>query len=143
MGKPKFTPGPWTIERYYPYREKYPIQIRKVYEGKAFRNELICSIPYRVTLQKKEKSEANASLISAAPDLYKALKDACYELCHQNGCADDLKCDYWDSDKEVCTNADGECFVQNWLALLALARGEKAPKNNTKNTNNMKNKEIH
>lgn len=43
-------------------------------EGKAFRNELICSIPYRVTLQKKEKSEANAALIAAAPEMYNMLK---------------------------------------------------------------------
>lgn len=130
MSKEKFTPEPWCTRN---GKEDCPYIIKGgdprhviayVAPKKGDHNE--CS-GYEVGHCRLTSAErtANIALIKTTPMLYKALKDACYELCHQNGCADDLKCDYWDSDREVCTNADGECFVQKWLALLALARGEK------------------
>ena len=129
MSKEKFTPGPWRTRN---GDENCPVIVKaddskhviaNVAPKKGDHNE--CS-GYEVGHCRLISAErtANIALIAAAPQLYKALKEACYELCHQNGCADDLKCEYWDADNEDCTNANGECFVQNWLALLALARGE-------------------
>ena len=129
MSKEKFTPGPWRTRN---GDENCPVIVKvgdtkrviaNVAPKKGDHNEHSGYEVGHCRLISTERT-ANIALIAAAPELYKALKEACYELCHQNGCADDLKCDYWDAGKEVCTNADGECFVQKWLALLALARGE-------------------
>ena len=71
-------------------------------------------------------AESNGEVkLEMAPVLYKSLEEAAYEMCHQNGTVDDLKCDFWDADKGICTNEDGKCFVQKWLKVLKKARGEK------------------
>ena len=129
MSKEKFTSGPWGTRN---GKEDCPVitkagdpkcVIATVAPKKGDHNSFTSYGPGRCRLVSRERT-ANIASLKAAPDMYKALHDACHELCHQNGTADDLKCDYWDSENENCTNADGKCFVQEWLAILALARGE-------------------
>ena len=71
------------------------------------------------------KKKVDKALQDTAYEMYLALQEACHEMCHQNGTADDLKCDFWDADKKICMNEDGKCFVQKWLKVLKKARGEK------------------
>lgn len=71
-------------------------------------------------------AESNGPVkLAMAPTLYKSLEEAAYEMCHQNGTADDLKCDFWDAEKRICTSKD-KCFVQKWWNILKEARGENA-----------------
>lgn len=67
-----FTPGPWIIDQYGSI--KTPNGRTLVADGVAFRS---VSTP---------ETAANAQLISAAPDLYGALKDLLFNAVHGNGC---------------------------------------------------------
>lgn len=51
--------------------------------------------------------------------LCRHLKEAAWELCHQNGCNPDLACLHFDETVHKCTNAQDDCFVQKWWQTIA------------------------
>ena len=63
---------------------------------------------------------ANARLIAAAPELYKCLREAVVENCHDCGNLDNEMSAY--QDDFVCHN--DKCFVKKWRHALAKAAGE-------------------
>ncbi|KKL88948.1 hypothetical protein LCGC14_1919590 [marine sediment metagenome] len=62
----EYTEGPWTIETPcgFPYSGLYVVPVA--------RKDFPCYITQIRQLREREESEANARLIAAAPDLYKA-----------------------------------------------------------------------
>ena len=70
----KFTPGPWTAT--------YDSQLQAAIE--IYNTEdrgMVAVLPDRGTVEAMSEIEANANLIAAAPDMYKALECACDKYC--------------------------------------------------------------
>lgn len=71
--KELFTPGEWAV---FPKESKF-----KVYSDDTV-GSIIADCTGEYTILKQEEKIANATLIQAAPDMYRALKK-CYEIFHQ------------------------------------------------------------
>ena len=70
----KFTPGPW--------KATYDSQLQAAIE--IYNTEdrvMVAVLPDRGTIEAMSEIEANANLIAAAPDMYKALECACDKYC--------------------------------------------------------------
>ena len=107
----KHSPGPWeAIDYYY-----------KTYVKNGSEN--IAQLPGC-----GGKFRANADLISAAPELLDALKEAVLEFgCHTHMLAiEQGECNGFIHDEWRCTLPDGKCFVQRWLAAIRKAEGVKS-----------------
>lgn len=60
----------------------------------------------------------NCTLLRAAPELYKCLREATIEMCRL--------CESCSGYPEYkCENKESQCFVRKWHAVLAKAAGEK------------------
>lgn len=64
--------------------------------------------------------KTDSALISAAPELYRCLREAVVENCHDCGNLDNEMSAY--QDDFVCNN--DKCFVKKWRDTLAKAAGE-------------------
>lgn len=73
MSEPKFTKGPWTAT--------YDSQLQALIEIYNAERIIVAVLPDRGTVEAMSEIEANANLIAAAPDLYKALECACDKYC--------------------------------------------------------------
>ena len=103
MNEPKFTPGPWSVDR------SRKTSINKGEKHIAMVN--FCNSADADLCVCGQEHDANTSLIAAAPDMYESLKNIC-EGCH---CGDVVF--------REDTNPDCEsCKIGN---LLKKARGEK------------------
>ena len=74
MSETKFTKGPW--------KAAYDSQLQTLIE--IYNTEdriLVAVLPDRGTIEAMSEIEANANLIAAAPDMYKALECACDKYC--------------------------------------------------------------
>ena len=70
----KFTKGPWTA--------KYDPQLRALIQIYSTEDRILVAVlPDRGTIEAMPEIEANANLIIAAPDMYKALECACDKYC--------------------------------------------------------------
>ena len=67
MSKTEFTPGPWTTRR--------NAEIDKIINIHDRRNDPIANVASGFVWMPREEGEANANLISAAPDMHKALSE--------------------------------------------------------------------
>ncbi len=105
--KPKHTPGPWNA-----------IVERDFISILGNDGEEVCYIDAA-----EEKEKKNAALISAAPELLDALKDAVLEF----GCGSSIHgdCSCFIREKWRCASNPGKCFVQRWLAAIRKAEGLK------------------
>ena len=96
----KFTKGPW--------KATYDSQLQAAIEIYNTEDRIIVAVlPDRGTVEAMPEIEANANLITAAPDMYKALECAC-----------DKYCIGWTADSFV--NCE-DCII---LKALRKARGE-------------------
>ena len=79
----KFTKGPW--------KATYDSQLQAAIE--IYNTEdrvMVAVLPDRGTIEAMPEIEANANLIAAAPDMYEALEEVCYD-CDDTGTVD-VKC---------------------------------------------------
>lgn len=114
--QPKHTPGPWRSTNYWP---------RKIY-GKDNRLVAVPILKHTGDWTKNcERCDANAVLISAAPELLECLKEAVLEYgcgnCIEQGDRE-VDCPYFDSESWRCSY-DSECFGQQWLSAIRKAEG--------------------
>ena len=99
MSESKHTPGPWTA--------KYDPQLRALIQIYSTEDRILVAVlPDRGTVEAMSEIEANANLIAAAPDMYEALEEVCYD-CDDTGTVDD------------------ECKSCSIYKALCKARGEK------------------
>lgn len=110
--QPKHTPGPWRSTNYWP---------RKIY-GKDNRLVAVPILKHTGDWTKNcERCDANAVLISAAPELLECLKEAVLANYGCYGCTADGKHCF---DKETFTcNQEESCPAKRWLAAIRKAEG--------------------
>ena len=108
MSEPKFTPGPWSIEAD-PYHFMTLSTVVAGEIGKEGFNRMVVQVG---GWNEWKEQEANAHLIAAAPDLYKA-------LAHLEPYLDAIVC-YASTIEEHPPNG----FILETKAALAKARGE-------------------
>ena len=74
MSESKHTPGPW--------KAAYDPQLRALIQIYSTEDRILVAVlPDRGTIEAMPEIEANANLITAAPDMYKALECACDKYC--------------------------------------------------------------
>ena len=105
MSEPKHTPGPWNMLHDSSFDECV------IFAERADEQVDICEVSTYITMSNDDNRIdvdqiiANANLIAAAPDLYKALDKACQRNCH-------------------CRNYDDTCKGCYMGKALRKARGE-------------------
>lgn len=109
-GGPSFTPGPWTFESGDNYYISSPLLPREF--PHKFKSDSTGDFVAYIGNHTPDFGEANARLISSAPDMYEALKDL----------LDDV-CDREDVDSPSC-NPGRQSAVKWARAALAKAGGQ-------------------
>lgn len=109
----KHTPGPWWTER------SAMTCTHVVYAGDR---KLLCYLNYTGNDPQQAESEANAHLMTAAPELLAALKAAQEEIEDQGD--HDPRCE-WDLDGADCTCSRGRT-LETIRAAIEKARGRRA-----------------
>lgn len=106
------TPGPWEA-RVTPYGEGWQVRVVSAKHpiGSHADTVLILSSSHGTKEKRREEKEANAALISAAPDLLAAL-----ERIEHHGCEGSSATD--------CADSGAPCWVCQCSAAIAKARGE-------------------
>lgn len=104
----KHSPEPWEVIDYY-----YKTYVKS-------ESEIVAQLPGC-----GGKFRANADLISAAPELLDALKEATLEHCKQYAPIEDEYCFYLDKEKFKCIRKKQDCCAQRWLAAIRKAEGIK------------------
>ena len=109
MDENKTTPPPWEVNHW--FAETYVVRYPERDSG-----DIVARVPGN-----KKKATANANLISAAPELLDALKEAVLEY----GCRDCIQgdCSCFIREKWRCDYNPEKCFVQRWLAAIRKAEG--------------------
>ena len=91
MTEPKFTPGPWYADKYGKIWRNVPSDLYE-YGGKIA-GDMPLAFVSKGWYEKDETphpQQANVDLIAAAPDMYEALEEVCYD-CDDTGTVD-VKC---------------------------------------------------